>query len=247
MCLKRTRRRCLKKLPFSFFAVVFLSAGLPTALSAAISVELTGGFSWQSGYQYVQIEGNTFNSWLEFTPVHAPSGLVKIGVNVFDSNFTLGFAGGFSRRFDLYAAESNSLTGAISRASIGSILSIPLFGFIENAAGPFYWEAGCGMFLTRMNFSDAPLPEFANTGIFGFLFGAGYGFELLPGLDMRVSAELFTTAPGVLFDLLPEALTNRYAASRNSSVLVWHDALVVWNFQAGISLRWRLAEGVKLL
>ena len=231
----------------NFIKPIFILFIVSGPVFSDMVVELGAGFSFASAYQYFDLKNNKSTNWLEFQNINFVCADTKFGINFISTNMMIGLYLGFLKKYDLYENTRISInTTNTKRTNAGMIFSFPILFYFENNVGPFYYEIGCGPYMTRMNFNDKAFPEFVNTSIFGFLLGAGYTLNLSKEFQLVFKFDFLVNTPRVLFDLMPTAVTNRYKESRVSDVYVYSDPLILDNISFGIGFQYRFGDGIKL-
>lgn len=230
-----------KKLFFIIFLCILISLLFPS-LYADIYTELKLGYGFPSHYQYFDIDNTAFSTYLVFNETFMPYGALKIGVNILNNNLISGFYTGFQKKYDIVKFEDGLLQ------TTGMILSIPLLGYFENRINKFFFEAGCGSFLTRFNIDDGSYSEYAVVSIFGFLLGAGYEFKINRSTALKFETEVTISAPGNdLFSKLPDKYKDRFSESAQKDIMTYSDpSNLTYSINICISLEYSFLEGFKV-
>lgn len=233
------------RIPVIISVMIFLLA-LSVRSYSWVTIDLTGGYGFQSAYEYLNTQNNPFTNWLEFNNINLPFGALKVGINLFSSNFTLGFYTGFFKRFDLVSVTRGDANSAGSGTGAGTVFCIPFIGYIENDVGPFFYEIGCGPMMNRINYDDGVIQETLNVAVFGFLFGAGYKLPLTKDFQLLGLAEFLVSTPNNWLDLMPESIQSKYYDSRHGDLTFYSDVKIVYHFSISIGIRYLLGESIKL-
>lgn len=229
------------------FAVLSLMLLAAATSPAAVRVELNGGYSHTSPYQYLDLKNKEFIKWVEFDNINFVNANLRASVDILNDDISFGILGGFLRRYDLYRAERSDTNAPVARTKIGTVYSFPILGYIEDRIGPFSMNVGCGVFLTNFSINDpGDTVGMLNQGIFGFLFGGGYTFAVTKNISIPVRADLMVNVPTVLFDMLPGAVRRTYADSRDNDTYQYSKEQVFYNANITVGVGYRMLEGLKI-
>jgi hypothetical protein len=215
------------------------------AASGAVHVDIAGGYSLQSKYQYFGDEPSRDGSqWMTFDPINNFCASSRISIDIWKDLFRFGITGGFVRRHELNFHTLNN--DAVTSKKTGEMLSIPVIGFLEGRHRSFFYEFGLGPYITRINYTGGDYSGFDVFSLFGFLFGGGYEYTVLKNVKLQIKGELLVNAPVFLVDFLNARLKNELHESRYPEYNGNDFQSVIYNATISVGLQYEFGNTVRI-